>query len=118
MVGFLALGIISLDPLEYIIEKTRSPIVLAAYCEHTVSGHSLFLRENGRFMHITPRLLTPTKKEHGTYTLRNDTLTLHFEKSPSIHMAHIYTLERKVLKALPNTSSHLHSFRIDKNDLE
>lgn len=113
-IGLIAIITVVFAPVEHVIEKLKSPIVLFGYCEHTVTVVSLTLRQDRSFEYNGGAFM---KREmyYGNYQINDDTLVLSFaEKHPETIKEKLVFSEKGLLE-IGDTIKHRHLFRISRN---
>lgn len=116
---FVALGILAIiffQPVEHLIEKTKSPIVFSGYCEHTVTSVWFILREDKSFEYF-PGTFIIKEMYYGKYQLNEDTLIFKFDAKPNYNLCDTLVYEEKGFYEVGDTLAHKHFFKTTKNKL-
>nr|WP_319401679.1 hypothetical protein [uncultured Carboxylicivirga sp.] len=116
IIAIIASAIVVFRPVETIIEKIKSPVVLYGYCEHTVTGVSLKLREDNTFEYNAGAFLS-REMHYGKYILKDDTLTLKFSNIKPTNIDSILLVTNYCLTEFGDTTKHNHQFNIKINNL-
>jgi hypothetical protein len=112
LIGIGALCVVIFRPIEFLIEKLKSPIVFYGQCEHTVTMTSLVLRENQSFEYNAGGFLS-NEMYYGTYKVNGDTLSLQFD-SEEIPLSDKLIHIKDGLIEFKNTE-HNHGFKESQN---
>jgi len=102
-------------PVETIIEKFKSPVVLYGYCEHTVTGLSIKLRQDSSFEYNAGAFLS-REMYYGQYAWTGDTLTLKFNDNVPENINDKLLLANNSLTEISSTTKHKHQFKISYNN--
>ncbi len=117
VIAVLAIFIVVFRPVEYIIEKLKSPVVLFAYCEHTVTNVSLKLRQDKTFEYNAGAFLS-REIYHGYYNIIADTLVLNFNGNNNVNVRNKLLITDEEIIEIGDTTRHLHHFKITLNNWE
>jgi len=112
-IGVIALSIVIFRPIEFMIESLKSPKVASAYCEHTVSAVSIILRMDHSFEYNAGTFLSH-ENYTGTYSIKGDTVILHFENKYPTPVIESLVYKEHLLKEIGNPQ-HNHEFILTKN---
>lgn len=115
-IAVIAIIIVVFRPVETIIEKFKSPVVLFGYCEHTVTGLSIKLRQDKTFEYNVGAFLTK-KIYYGQYSWTRDTLILKFNNNAPDNITNKLLFTYNSLTEIGDTTNHRHQFQIICNDL-
>lgn len=116
VLGIMAIFVFVFAPIEKLIEKLKSPVVLTGYCEHTVTAVSLKLREDNSFEFNTGAFLSQ-EIIHGIYHLNMDTLYLNLEEKHQGKIKNKLIFTEQGLLEIGDTIAHRHIFKITNNNL-
>ncbi|RZJ67751.1 MAG: hypothetical protein EOO50_04025 [Flavobacterium sp.] len=110
------------EPIEYVVEKMKSPPVFAGYCEHTVTAVWILMRADKTFEYGPGSFLTNDTR-FGTYSRANDTIFLHFKDSVPKHAKTELIFKKaydgsRYLGEVGDTTKHLHGFKITLDKLK
>ena len=113
----LTLLFIYYEPIETLIEKTKSPVNLYGFCEHTVTATSIQLREDKTFEYNAGAFL---KKEiyAGTYEISNDTIYLSFKPENFEVLNKKLMLKEEYLIEFGDSLHHRHKFALTVNNIK
>ncbi len=114
IITILCLWITLSNPLEWLIEKTKSPVILYGYCEHTVTTVSIKLRENSTCEYNAGAFLK-NETYKGTYIIKNDSVILNFKGLNPDNVADTLIYNEKFLTEIGDTTRHRHHFIITTN---
>jgi hypothetical protein len=107
---------IRFDPIDGMIEKAKSPIIMHGYCEHTVSTVSITLRQDLTFEHNPGAFLTK-EKGFGTYRIKEDSVFLFFhEDSDGIAVNDTLTFDNENIYEIGNDTIHLCVLKLSINE--
>ncbi len=114
--ALVIIAILFFQPVEYMIEKTKSPVVFSGYCEHTVTSVWFILREDKSFEYF-PGTFLVKEMYYGKYQLKEDTLILKFDNKPNYNLRDTLVYKKSGFKEIGDTLSHRHFFKTTKNKL-
>ena len=117
IISLLAFLITFFHPVERIIEKTKSPRVLFAYCEHTMYSVSINFREDSSFEYRTGGFLT-SEEYRGKYYIENDTIILNFSNKKPIDLNTKLLISEWFIQELDSTQKYNHKFEITLNEIK
>jgi hypothetical protein len=117
IITILCLWITLSNPLEWLIEKTKSPVILNGYCEHTVTTVSIKLRENSTCEYNAGAFLK-NETYKGTYIIKNDSVILNFKGLNPDNVADTLIYKEKFLIEIGDTTRHRHHFIITTNRIK
>lgn len=116
-IGLAAMLIVVFEPIETIMRKQKSPVVLSAYCEHTVTSVSLSLREDKSFEYNAGAFMT-TEMYYGGYEINKDTIILNFQNKIPENITSKLVFKNNGLLELGDSTRHRHFFKITSNKLK
>jgi hypothetical protein len=116
IIAVFAILIVVFRPLETLLEKLKSPVVLYGYCEHTVTALSIKLRQDRTFEYNAGAFLS-REIYYGEYSLTGDTLKLNFNDNTPDNSKDKLLLKDSSVIEIGDTTKHRHHFRITYNDL-
>lgn len=115
-IPFLALGVVVFQPIEWGIEKLKSPVVYAGSCKHTVTSVWLKLRADGSCEYNAGKFME-REMYYGIYHLKEDTIQIEFNsgKVPEDIKTQL-VINQRGLREIGDSTDHYHFFRakIDK----
>lgn len=114
---FLIAFIIIYEPVEYYIEKSKSPVNLHGYCEHTVTMTSILCREDNTFEYNAGAFLD-RDIYYGKYKVQNDTIFLSFSPDSCAYLNDTLLLSDDYLIEFGDLTRHRHRFKLTKNELK
>ena len=117
IITILCLWITLSNPLEWLIEKMKSPVILYGYCEHTVTTVSIKLRENHTCEYNAGAFLQ-NEIYKGTYLIKNDSVILVFKGLNPNNIADTLIHNEKFLTEIGDTTRHRHQFKITTNKIK
>jgi len=115
--GIIAIFIVVFSPVEQLIDKLKSPVVLSGYCEHTVTAVSLILRLDKSFEYNAGAFLSK-EMYYGDYGISGDTLTLNFINKHPENINNKLEFITNGLVEIGDTTSHRHFFKLTLNKLK
>lgn len=116
VIGLIAILITAFSPIEKLVEKLKSPVVLTGYCEHTVTAVSLILRQDKSFEYNAGAFLSK-EMYYGNYQIKKDTLNLYFLDEKPVNVKNKLIFVDKGLLEIGDTIKHRHLFKITYNKL-
>ena len=115
-IGIVAILMVIFEPIENLIEKLKSPIVLYSYCQHTVTSLSLRLRQDKSFEYNAGAFMSK-ELYYGSYLISGDSLTLNFgNKTPNHVKTKLIFIDNGLLE-IGDTTAHRHFFKITFNEI-
>ena len=117
IITILCLWITLSNPLEWLIEKTKSPVILSGYCEHTVTTVSIKLRENSTCEYNAGAFLK-NETYKGTDIIKNDSVILSFKGLNPDYVADTLIYNEELLIEVGDTTRHRHHFIITSNKIK
>jgi hypothetical protein len=116
-IGIIATLVVVFEPVENLIEKFKSPVVLTGYCEHTVTFVSLTLRQDKTFEYNAGAFLS-REMYYGNYKITGDTLALDFGANQPAYLKNKLIFKEKGLQEIEASNGHRHFFKLVLNELK
>lgn len=116
VISLIVFFITYFHPIERIIESTKSPKVLFAYCEHSMYSVSIKFREDTSFEYYPGGIFT-NKKYFGNYLIKNDTIILNFKNKNLNNVASKLLMTERYLTEIDSTKKYYHTFKITYNKM-
>ena len=117
IVGILPFLIVYYQPVKWLIERSKSPVLFSGFCEHTVTEVYFVFREQNEFEYNAGAFLQ-SEMYYGTYEMNNDTIRLNFNNSPPDNVNPTLVLNEQGFIEIGDTTRHRHSFKFYKNNLK
>ncbi|MDO1451809.1 hypothetical protein Q0590_36380 [Rhodocytophaga aerolata] len=115
-ISLLALAVVVFQPIEWSIEKLKSPVVYAGSCKHTVSRVWLKLRADGSCEYNAGKFME-SEMYTGIYHLKEDTIQINFHSSKvPKDIRTQFVINQLGIREIGDSIGHYHMFitKIDK----